>query len=109
MTTRWYRWLSALLLCVCLMGPSAAAIAADPPAPIAGPAAAPLPVARVGEIILIRKDGRVLFASAFSVVGTQLRYISAEGSLQKFPVTELDAESTQQMNEARGNSVQISN
>ena len=68
-----------------------------------------MPVARVGEIILIRKDGRVLFASAFSVVGTQLRYISAEGSLQKFPVTELDAESTQQMNEARGNSVQISN
>jgi hypothetical protein len=70
-------------------------------------AEAPLP--NVGEIILIRKDGRVLFASAFSVVGTQLRYISPEGILHKFPVTELDTESTQQMNEARGNSVQINN
>jgi hypothetical protein len=67
------------------------------------------PAPNVGEIILIRKDGRVLFASAFSVVGTQLRYISPEGILHKFPVTELDSEATQQMNEARGNSVQINN
>jgi hypothetical protein len=75
-----------------------------------GPAPdAQAPAPRAGEIILIRKDGRVLFASAFSVVGAQLRYISAEGILQKFPVAELDAESTQQMNEARGNSVQIGN
>lgn len=75
--------------------------------PAAHPAAE-APVQRMGEIILIRKDGRVLFASAFSVVGTQLRYISVEGILQKFPVAELDAEATEQMNEARGNSVQIS-
>ncbi|MBZ5661391.1 MAG: hypothetical protein LAO08_13380 [Acidobacteriia bacterium] len=67
------------------------------------------PARNVAEIILIRKDGRVLFASAFSVVGSQLRYISPEGILQKFPVTELDSEATQQMNEARGNSVEINN
>ncbi len=71
--------------------------------------AAQAPVRNLGEIILIRKDGRVVFASAFSVVGTQLRYISPEGILQRFPVTELDSEATQQMNEARGNSVEINN
>jgi len=73
------------------------------------PAAPEAPVRNVGEFILIRKDGRVFFANAFSVVGTQLRYISPEGILQKFPVTELDSDATQQMNEARGNTVQIYN
>jgi hypothetical protein len=67
------------------------------------------PADRMGEIVLIRKDGRVLFASAFSVVGSQLRYISPEGILQRFPVTELDSQATQQMNEARGNTVAINN
>jgi hypothetical protein len=73
------------------------------------PAAPEAPVRNVGEFILIRKDGRVFFANAFSVVGTQLRYISPEGILQKFPVTELDSDATEQMNEARGNTVQIYN
>jgi hypothetical protein len=73
------------------------------------PAASEAPVRNVGEFILIRKDGRVFFANAFSVVGTQLHYISPEGILQKFPVTELDSDATRQMNEARGNTVQIYN
>ncbi len=65
------------------------------------------PVPNVGELILIRKDGRVLFATAFSVVAGQLRYVTPEGILRKFPVTELDSDATQQMNEARGTTVQI--
>jgi hypothetical protein len=101
-------------------GPVAAAqqVAAAQPAEAPGdaaqslqfsPAAPEAPVRNVGEFILIRKDGRVFFANAFSVVGTQLRYISPEGILQKFPITELDSDATQQMNEARGNTVQIYN
>ena len=67
------------------------------------------PAQNTSEIVLIRKDGRMLFATAFSVVGAQLRYITPEGILRKFPLTELDSEATRQMNEARGNSVQINN
>jgi hypothetical protein len=67
------------------------------------------PAQNTSEIVLIRKDGRMLFATAYSVVGTQLRYITPEGILRKFPLAELDTEATRQMNEARGNSVQFTN
>ena len=71
--------------------------------------AATTAVRDVGEFVLVRRDGRVLFASAFSVVGAQLRYISPEGIRRTLPMAELDADATQQMNEARGTTVQISN
>ena len=67
------------------------------------------PVQNVGELILVLKDGRLLFATAFSVVAGQLRYITPEGILRKFPITELDSDATEQMNEAHGNTVQFNN
>jgi len=63
----------------------------------------------VGELILVLKDGRLLFATAFSVVADQLRYITPEGILRKFPITDLDSDATEQMNEAHGNTVQFNN
>jgi len=71
------------------------------------PQSAPIP--DVGDFILVRRDGRILFASAFSIVGAQLQYVSPEGIRHTLPMTELDANATQQMNEARGTTVQISN
>jgi hypothetical protein len=65
------------------------------------------PVHDAGEFILIRRDGRILFASAFSVADGQLIYITPEGIRHTLPMTELDADATQQMNEARGTTVQI--
>jgi hypothetical protein len=77
-------------------------------APVVAPPA-PVKVPDVGEFVLVRRDGRVLFASAFFVSGTQLTYISLEGIRRTLPLADLDADATQQMNEARGTTVQIHN
>jgi hypothetical protein len=68
-----------------------------------------LPARDVGDFILVRRDGRILFASIFSVVGAQLLYVTPEGIRHSILVSDLDAEATQQMNEARGTTVQIHN
>jgi hypothetical protein len=68
------------------------------------PAAA---VPDVGEFVLVRRDGGILFASAFSVVRDQLRYITPEGIRRSVAMADLDAAATQQMNEARGTTVQL--
>lgn len=63
----------------------------------------------IGDFILVRRDGRVLFASVFSVVGTQLLYVTPEGIRRTLAMSDLDAGATQEMNEARGTTVQIHN
>jgi len=68
---------------------------------------APAPVRDVGEFVFIRRDGRILFASAYSVSGAQLRYVTPEGIRHTIALAELDATATQQMNEARGSTVQL--
>jgi hypothetical protein len=70
-------------------------------------AAAPIP--DVGDFILVRRDGRILFASAFSVVGAQLQYVTPEGIRHTLALSNLDAGATEQMNEARGTTLQIHN
>lgn len=75
----------------------------------ANAAAPPTPVPEVGEFVLVRQDGRVLFASAYSVTGTQLHYITPEGIRHSLPLSDLDSNATQQMNEARGSTVEIQN
>lgn len=68
-----------------------------------------VPIPDVGNFILVRRDGRILFASVFSVVGAQLQYVTPEGIRHTLAMVDLDAEATQQMNEARGTTVQIHN
>jgi hypothetical protein len=70
---------------------------------------APAPVPEVGELILVRRDGRVLFASVFSVTGNQVQYVTPEGIRHTLPLTELDTVATQEMNEARGTTLQFHN
>ena len=67
------------------------------------------PVRDVGDFILVRRDGRVLFASAFTITGDQLRYVTPEGIRHSVPMAEMDPDATQQMNEARGTTVQLHN
>lgn len=67
------------------------------------------PIRDVGEFILVRRDGRILFASMFSVVGEHVRYVTPEGMRRTIPVADLDPDATEQMNEARGTTVQIHN
>jgi hypothetical protein len=63
----------------------------------------------VGDFILVRRDGRILFASVFSIVGAQLQYVTPEGIRHSLAMADLDSDATQQMNEARGTTVQIHN
>jgi hypothetical protein len=63
----------------------------------------------VGDFILVRRDGRVLFASVFSVVGEQLQYVTPEGIRRSLSMSDLDVDATQQMNEARGTTLQFRN
>jgi hypothetical protein len=67
------------------------------------------PIRDVGDFILVRRDGRLLFASIFSVDGSQLQYVTPEGIRHTLALSDLDADGTQQMNEARGTTVQIHN
>jgi hypothetical protein len=67
------------------------------------------PVRDVGDFILVRRDGRILFASIFSVVGTQLQYVTPEGIRRTLAMADLDASATQQINEARGTTLQFQN
>lgn len=67
------------------------------------------PIRDVGDFIFVRRDGRVLFASVFSVVGAQLQYVTPEGIRRTLAMSDLDADATRQMNEARGTTVQIQN
>jgi hypothetical protein len=70
-------------------------------------APAPQPVAELGELVLIRNDGRVVFAVAYSVVNGRLVYVTREGLRRSFPLAELDADATLQMNEERGTSLRL--
>jgi hypothetical protein len=63
----------------------------------------------VGNFIFVRRDGRILFASIFSIVGTQLQYVTPEGIRRTLAMSDLDADATQEMNEARGAAIQIHN
>ena len=80
----------------------------NPSASLSAPQA-DIPIPDVGNFILVRRDGRILFASVFSVVGSQLQYVTPEGIRRTLPISDLDADATQQMNEARGTTVQIHN
>jgi hypothetical protein len=75
----------------------------------AQPAPPPTPVRDIGEFILVRRDGRIVFASVFSVTGTQVQYVTPEGIRRVLPLSELDAAATQEMNEARGTTLQFHN
>ena len=65
------------------------------------------PVRDVGDFILVRRDGRILFASLFSVVGAQLQYVTPEGIRRALAMSDVDADATEQMNAARGTTVQL--
>jgi hypothetical protein len=76
--------------------------------PPASPAPATSP-AELGQFILIRHDGQVILAVAFSVSKDRLTYITKDGNRRFFPYAQLDVDATQQMNEAAGTTVILPN
>lgn len=81
----------------------------EAPAPEAIAPAPPAPVRDIGDFILVRRNGQLIFASAFSVIGDQLRYVTPEGIRRSISMSDVDTDATQQMNEARGTTVQLHN
>jgi len=80
-----------------------------PPVPQeeAAPLPPPAPNQDTGEYVLVKRDGSLLFAVAFSARGDQLVYVTREGLRKSFPVAQLDPGATRQMNEQRGTSIQL--
>jgi hypothetical protein len=86
------------------------------PAPLAQPApseptytdaALQPPPPDVGQFVLVRLDGKVVFAAAFMSANGSLTYVTREGVRRSFPLAELDKDATRQMNEANGMSVSL--
>jgi hypothetical protein len=93
-----------------LTGRVAQALPSSSGSSIAPSVASPAPVAPirdVGEFILVRRDGRILFASAFYVSGGVLQYVTPESIRRTVAVAELDTEATHKMNEALGTTVDL--
>jgi hypothetical protein len=87
------------------MAPSAEA--ATPFSPASPVAAAPLP--ELGQFILVRRDGQIILAIAFSTSKDRLTYITRENTRHSFPLAQLDIEATQQMNDAAGATLTLTN
>jgi hypothetical protein len=66
------------------------------------PATPDPPVRDLGDFILVRRDGQVALAAAFTISGDHLTYVTREGTRRSFPVAELDTTATRQMNDANG-------
>ncbi len=65
------------------------------------------PVREVGEFVLVGRDGKILFASMYTIIGSDLRYVTPEGIRRTLPMAELDVDATRAMNEARGTTLQF--
>jgi hypothetical protein len=65
------------------------------------------PPPELGQLILVRRDGQVLLAVAFTTLRGQLTYITREGTRRSFPISELDKTATREMNDANGTSVAL--
>jgi len=85
--------------------PGATATAESAPSAAASTPAPPPP--ELGQLILVRRDGKVLLAVAFTVRNGDLTYVTTDGTRRSFPVKELDKEATRQMNDANGTSVSL--
>ncbi len=74
----------------------------------AEPLAETRPLPEAGELVLVRRDGALLFAVAFLVHNQRMVYITPEGNRRFLSLAELDLDATQQMNEARGTPLRLS-
>jgi len=77
------------------------------PAPQVSNAVPEAPVPDAGEFILVRRDGQVAMAVAFTTAGNRLTYITREGTRRSFSLSELDKDATLQMNEANGTTLKL--
>jgi hypothetical protein len=80
---------------------------AGQPALAVAPAAQDQALPDPGEFILVQRDGRLLFAVAFTADPGRLVYITKEGLRRSIALDQLDVDATVRMNEERGTAIQI--
>jgi hypothetical protein len=71
--------------------------------PTAQPATGP------SDWVLVRKDGGLIFSSAFTVHGGQISYIDSKDVLRKVMLADLDLDATRKFNEELGLTISIPN
>lgn len=94
---------------VVLQQPAAPEETAQPAARVrsAEPAGASEPPRDVGEFVLVRRDGGLVFAVAFYIQGDRLTYVTREGVRRSLRLADLDKDATLRMNEERGTTVHL--
>jgi hypothetical protein len=70
-------------------------------------AAEQTPLPDPGEFVLVQRDGRLLFAVAFTAEPGRVVYVTKEGLRRSIALDQLDVDTTMRMNEERGSSIQI--
>lgn len=73
----------------------------------AEPTNPPEPAREIGEFILVRRDGTVLSAVAFSAQPERIVYVTREGIRRSLPLADLDVNATLRMNEERGTTLHL--
>jgi hypothetical protein len=71
------------------------------------PAPPPTPPRELAELVLVRLDGKLVFAVAFSIRDAELVYITPEGIRRSLLLSDLDLEFTRRLNEERGTSLRL--
>jgi hypothetical protein len=83
--------------------PQAAPATEVAPAPSPEAAAQPAPpLPDIGQFLLVERDGQVIHAVAFSIVGNQVVYITADGLRHTIALEQIDQRLTEQRNAERG-------
>ena len=71
------------------------------------PVPPPTPPRELAELVLVRLDGKLVFAVAFSIRDAELVYITPEGIRRSLLLSDLDLEFTRRLNEERGTSLRL--
>ncbi|MFZ0818496.1 MAG: hypothetical protein WAM91_00385 [Candidatus Acidiferrales bacterium] len=73
------------------------------------PAGSSQPTPGPDEWVLVRKDGGLIFTSAFTVHSGQIAYINSAGILRKVMLADLDLDATHKFNDERGATISLPN
>ena len=65
------------------------------------------PPRELNELVLVRRDGTLVFVVAFSKQRDRIIYVTREGIRRSLPLGELDIDATLQMNEERGTTLRL--
>lgn len=81
---------------------------AQEPEPRSAPPPVVEPAHEAGEFVLVRRDGGLLFAVAFTQGAERVTYVTKEGIRRSLALADLDVIATARMNEERGTPLQFS-